>query len=160
MQESPWELTTARTNVYMCLFIQETSWSRSNTFLTRYRSGGMPNELQPQGACELQGRWIEALGLPTLVLPVNARRWVLADNSPFVHFCLYLSFLDHLSQLIHPFLLLHAIPSPPSSFLFTSHQSLLFRCKKTESAMPMTIATTMLWIHPLLISCWSCRPSF
>jgi hypothetical protein len=40
----------------------------------------MPNDLQPQGACELQGRRIEAPGLPTLVLPVDARRWVLADN--------------------------------------------------------------------------------
>jgi glycosyltransferase involved in cell wall biosynthesis len=41
----------------------------------------MPNEPQPQGACELQGRWIDASGLPALVLPVNARRCVLADNS-------------------------------------------------------------------------------
>jgi hypothetical protein len=41
----------------------------------------MPNEPQPQGACELQGHQIEAPGLPTLVLPVNARRWVLADNT-------------------------------------------------------------------------------
>jgi hypothetical protein len=40
----------------------------------------MPNEPQPQGACELQSRWIEALGLPALVLPVDAHRWVLADN--------------------------------------------------------------------------------
>jgi hypothetical protein len=41
----------------------------------------MPNEPQPQGACELQGRRIEAPGLPALVLPVNTRRWVLADNT-------------------------------------------------------------------------------
>jgi hypothetical protein len=41
----------------------------------------MPNEPQPQGTCELQGRWIEAPGLPALVLPINARRWVLADNT-------------------------------------------------------------------------------
>jgi hypothetical protein len=40
----------------------------------------MPNEIQPQGTCKLQGRQIEALGLPALVLPVDARRWVLADN--------------------------------------------------------------------------------
>jgi hypothetical protein len=40
----------------------------------------MPNELQPQGAWKLQGRRIEAPGLPALVLPVDARRWVLADN--------------------------------------------------------------------------------
>jgi hypothetical protein len=26
--------------------------------------------------CELQGRWIEAPGLPALMLPVNARQWV------------------------------------------------------------------------------------
>jgi hypothetical protein len=49
-----------------------------------YRSGGMPNELQPQGACELQGRWIEAPGLPALMLPVDADRWVLADNRQFL----------------------------------------------------------------------------
>jgi hypothetical protein len=42
MQESPREPTTAQTNVSMCLFIQETSRSTSNTFLTRYRSGGTP----------------------------------------------------------------------------------------------------------------------
>jgi hypothetical protein len=41
----------------------------------------MPNDPQPQGACKLQGQQIEALGLPTLVLPVNARRWVLANNT-------------------------------------------------------------------------------
>jgi hypothetical protein len=29
----------------------------------------------------LQGRRIEALGHPALVLPVNARRWVLSDNT-------------------------------------------------------------------------------
>jgi hypothetical protein len=46
-----------------------------------YRSGGTPNEPQPQVACELQGRRIEALDLLALVLPVNARRWVLADNT-------------------------------------------------------------------------------
>jgi hypothetical protein len=86
MQESPGELTTARTNVYMCLFIQKTSWSTSNTFLTRYRSGGTPNEPQPQGACELQGWRIEAPGLPALMLPVNARRWVLANNSKSILF--------------------------------------------------------------------------
>jgi hypothetical protein len=40
----------------------------------------MINEPQPQGTCELQGRRIEALGLSALVLPVDARRWVLADN--------------------------------------------------------------------------------
>jgi hypothetical protein len=80
MQESPGEPTTARTNVYMCLFIQETSWSTSSTLLTRYRSGGTPNEPQPQSACELQGRRIEAPSLLTLVLPVKARRWVLTDN--------------------------------------------------------------------------------
>jgi hypothetical protein len=39
-----------------------------------------PNELQPQGTCKLQGQRIEALGLPALVLPVNARQWVLVDN--------------------------------------------------------------------------------
>jgi hypothetical protein len=66
----------AQTNVYTCLFIQETSWSTSNTFLTRYRSGGTPDESQHQVACELQGRWIEAPGLLAFVLPVNARRWV------------------------------------------------------------------------------------
>jgi hypothetical protein len=81
MQESPEEPTTAWTNVYMCMFIQKTSWSTSNTFLIRYRSSGTPNEPQPHGACELQGQWIEALRLPSLVLPVNAYRWVLADNS-------------------------------------------------------------------------------
>jgi hypothetical protein len=31
--------------------------------------------------CELQGRRIEASGLLALVLPVNTRRWVLADNT-------------------------------------------------------------------------------
>jgi hypothetical protein len=31
--------------------------------------------------CELQSRRIETLGLPALVLPVNTRRWVLADNT-------------------------------------------------------------------------------
>jgi hypothetical protein len=82
MQESPGEPTTAQTNVYMSLFIQKTSWSTSNTFLTRYSSGGTPNEPQPQGACGLQGRRIEALVLLALVLPVNARQWVLADNKP------------------------------------------------------------------------------
>jgi hypothetical protein len=41
----------------------------------------MPNDPQPQGACKLQGQQIEAPGLPTLVLPVNARRWVLANNT-------------------------------------------------------------------------------
>jgi hypothetical protein len=81
MQESRGEPTTAWTNVYMGLFIQETRWSISNTFLTRYRSGGTPNEPQPQGVCELQGWQIEAPGLPALVLPVNAYRWVLADNT-------------------------------------------------------------------------------
>jgi hypothetical protein len=40
----------------------------------------MPNELQPQDACELQGRRIEAPGFPALVFPVDACRWVLADN--------------------------------------------------------------------------------
>jgi hypothetical protein len=44
--------------------------------LIRYRSGGTPNEVQPQGACELQGRRIEAPGLPALVLPVDAHRGV------------------------------------------------------------------------------------
>jgi hypothetical protein len=29
----------------------------------------------------MQGRRIEALGHPALVLPVDARRWVLADNN-------------------------------------------------------------------------------
>jgi hypothetical protein len=81
MQESPGEPITARTNVYTCLFIQETSWSTSNTFLTRYRLGGIPNESQHQVMCELQGRRIEVPVLPALVLPVNARRWVLANNS-------------------------------------------------------------------------------
>jgi hypothetical protein len=52
----------------------------SNTFVIRYRSGGTPNKPQHQGTCELQGRQIEAPGLLALVLPVNARRWVLADN--------------------------------------------------------------------------------
>jgi hypothetical protein len=41
----------------------------------------MANEPQPQGVCELQGRRIKAPGLPALVLTVNARRWVLADNT-------------------------------------------------------------------------------
>jgi hypothetical protein len=41
----------------------------------------MPNEPQPQGAFELQGRQIEAPGIPTLVLPVDTRQWVLADNT-------------------------------------------------------------------------------
>jgi hypothetical protein len=41
----------------------------------------MPNEPQPQGTCELQGRRIEAPGLPALMLPVNAHRRVLADNT-------------------------------------------------------------------------------
>jgi hypothetical protein len=41
----------------------------------------MPNEPQPQGVCEMQGRQIEAPGLPALVLPVDIRRWVLADNT-------------------------------------------------------------------------------
>jgi hypothetical protein len=81
MQESPGEPTTARTNVYICLFIQKTSWSTSNVFLTRYRSGGTANKSQPQDACELQGRQIEALDVPALVLSVNTHRWVLADNS-------------------------------------------------------------------------------
>jgi hypothetical protein len=36
----------------------------------------MPNELQPQGVCELQGQQIEALGLPALVLPIDVRRAV------------------------------------------------------------------------------------
>jgi hypothetical protein len=47
----------------------------------QYTSGGTPNELQPQGAYKLQGRRIEAPGLPALVLPVDAHRWVLADNN-------------------------------------------------------------------------------
>jgi predicted transcriptional regulator of viral defense system len=41
----------------------------------------MPNKCQHQVACELQGRRIEAPGLPALVLPVNTRRWVLVDNT-------------------------------------------------------------------------------
>jgi hypothetical protein len=41
----------------------------------------MPNKPQPQDACELQGRRIEAPGLLALVLPVNAHRWVLANNT-------------------------------------------------------------------------------
>jgi hypothetical protein len=41
----------------------------------------MPNELQPQGVCELQGRRIEASGLPALMLAVDTRQWVLADNN-------------------------------------------------------------------------------
>jgi hypothetical protein len=41
----------------------------------------MPNEPQPQGACELQGRQIEALGLPALMLPIDTRRWVLVNNT-------------------------------------------------------------------------------
>jgi hypothetical protein len=41
----------------------------------------MPNEPQPQGACELQGQQIEAPGLSALVLPVDTRQWVLADNT-------------------------------------------------------------------------------
>jgi hypothetical protein len=53
----------------------------SNTFLTRYRAGGTPNEPHPPGACELQGRRIEAPGLLALVLLVDARRWVLANNT-------------------------------------------------------------------------------
>jgi hypothetical protein len=44
----------------------------------------MPNELQPQGTCELQGLWIDAPGLPALVLPVDARRGVWADNTQVV----------------------------------------------------------------------------
>jgi hypothetical protein len=35
-----------------------------------YRSGDTPNEPQPQGACELQGRQIEAPDLSALVLPI------------------------------------------------------------------------------------------
>jgi hypothetical protein len=46
-----------------------------------YRSGGTPNQPQPQGVCELQGRQIEAPGLLALVLPVDTRQWVLADNT-------------------------------------------------------------------------------
>jgi hypothetical protein len=41
----------------------------------------MPNEPQPQGMCKLQGRQIEAPGLPGLMLPVDIRRWVLANNT-------------------------------------------------------------------------------
>jgi hypothetical protein len=41
----------------------------------------MPNESQHQVACELQGQRIEAPGLPALMLLVNTRRWVLADNN-------------------------------------------------------------------------------
>jgi hypothetical protein len=41
----------------------------------------MPNKPQPQGACEMQGQQIEAPGLPSLVLPVDTRQWVLADNT-------------------------------------------------------------------------------
>jgi hypothetical protein len=41
----------------------------------------MPNKFQHQVTYELQGRRIEAPGLPALVLPVNARRWVLVDNN-------------------------------------------------------------------------------
>jgi hypothetical protein len=44
--------------------------------MTRYMSGGTPDKSQHQVACELQGRRIEAPGLPALVLPVNSRRWV------------------------------------------------------------------------------------
>jgi hypothetical protein len=80
--QSMQEPTTAQTNVCMCLFIQETSWNTSNTFLARYRSGGTPNEPWPQDVCELQGQRIEASSLPALVLPVNACQWVLADNRP------------------------------------------------------------------------------
>jgi hypothetical protein len=35
--------------------------------------------------CELQGRRIEASGLLALMLPVDARRWVLADNNDTMH---------------------------------------------------------------------------
>jgi hypothetical protein len=76
----------AQTNVYMCMFIQKTSSSTSNNFLIRYRSGGTSNKPEPQGVCELQGRQIEAPGLPALMLSVDTRRWVLADNkTPFLH---------------------------------------------------------------------------
>jgi hypothetical protein len=40
----------------------------------------MPNKSQHQVACELQGRRIEAPGLPALVVPVNVRQWVLVDK--------------------------------------------------------------------------------
>jgi hypothetical protein len=54
----------------------------------------MPNELQPQGTCELQGWWIEAPGLLALMLPVDAHRWVLADNG--------LQFFEGLLCLLSP----------------------------------------------------------
>jgi hypothetical protein len=85
MQGSPREPITVWTNVYTCLCIQKTSWSISNTFLIRYRSGGTPNESQHQVTCELQGWRIEVRGLPALVLPVNACRWVLVDNTYLTH---------------------------------------------------------------------------
>jgi hypothetical protein len=73
---------------------------------------------------------------------------------------LSLSLVDCLSYLQHLLLLLHAIPSPPSFFLTLSHQPLLSRRQKTESATPLTIATTMPKTHHLLSSCWSCILSF
>jgi hypothetical protein len=56
----------------------------------------MPNEPQPQGVCELQGRQIEAQGLSALVLPVDARRWVLADNIALFKLLPFLTFLNQL----------------------------------------------------------------
>jgi hypothetical protein len=63
----------------------------------------MPNEPQPQGACELQGRQIEAPGLLALVLPVDTHQWVLADNSR-----------PQLDQQLH---LIGASPSGPGTGL-------------------------------------------
>jgi hypothetical protein len=50
--------------------------------------------------------------------------------------------------------------SPPPGFLFLSHLPLLFRLQKTESATPMTIATTTPGSHHVLSSCWPCLLSF
>jgi hypothetical protein len=55
---------------------------------------------------------------------------------------------------------LHAIHLSTLGFLSLSHQPLLLRWQKTESATPMAMATTMPRIHHLSISCWSCRLSF
>ena len=84
----PGESTTARTNIYTCLYMQANRLKHVRTFLIRYRSGGTPyilwNLRRVPDCGPLSEEAVPASAPATsrfFVLPVATRWWVLTDNS-------------------------------------------------------------------------------
>jgi hypothetical protein len=100
------------------------------------------------------------MGIHTMCTWFWHKNRVRQGTSLSIFVSIYLSVLDYPS---HPQPLFASVACYPFTSLilsFLHHPPILFWSQMTASTTPMTIATTMPWIHHLSISCWTCRASF